>query len=266
KTFDEVATMSRSRLLLIVLAAAAACSRSTNVAQNASPAAAPAARAAASNADARVGLKAGEPDAGEAVWNARLVSAASKAKSGEGFNSATNSDLAFAGKYAVQGNYHGFLIYDVSSTPPALVSSYVCPASQNDVSVYKQQLLFMSAEAPSARLDCGTQGVRDSVSAERVRGIRIFDITDIAHPRYITSVQTCRGSHTHSVLVSPNDKDNIYIYVSGSSGVRPTGEMAECLQGTTDENPNTALFRVEVIKVPLAHPEQSAIVGRARLF
>src|SRR5205085_8508450 len=135
---------------------------------------------------------------------------------------------------------------------PRLVSAVVCPASQNDVSVYKQQLLFMSAEAPTARLDCGTQGVTDTVSAERVRGIRIFDITDIAHPKYIPSVQTCRGSHTHSLLVDPKDPDNVYIYVSGSSGVRPTAEMASCTSGGTANNPNTAMFRIEVIKVPLA--------------
>jgi hypothetical protein len=203
-------------------------------------------------------------DAGEAVSNLRVLG---KVPSPEGFRGITNSDIAFTGKYAVQGNYHGFQIWDVSNaSAPSLVTAYVCPASQNDVSVYKQQLLFLSAEAPSARLDCGTQGVQDTVSAERVRGVRIFDITDIKNPKYLTSVQTCRGSHTHTVVEDPDDRDNIYIYISGSSAVRSPNELAGCVRETPDKDPNSALFRIEVIKVPLAHPEQAAIVNRPRIF
>ncbi|MSR05664.1 MAG: hypothetical protein EXR93_01135 [Gemmatimonadetes bacterium] len=259
--------MTSRSFLVVVLAALAACSHSSSVSQSASPAPAPAQPAPTAAADPRVGLKAGQSTAGEAIWNARLLSSAPKANSGAGFNSATNSDLAFTGKYAVQGNYHGFLIYDLSNpSSPTLVSSFVCPASQNDVSVYKQQLLFMSAEAPSARLDCGIQGVTDSVSAERMRGIRIFDITDIRNPKYITSVQTCRGSHTHTVLVDPKDRDNVYIYVSGSSGVRSPNELSGCTGGTTDSNPATAQFRVEIIRIPLANPAAAAIANGARIF
>ncbi len=267
---------SRSGVLLMMLAGTAACSPSSNTAQAPAPAPAPAAARPAptiavtvptradGQSDSRVGLAPGRQNAAEAPWNAKLTA---HAITPTGFDAANNSDLAFTGKYAVQGNYYGFQIYDVSNpASPVLVSSYVCPASQNDVSVYKQQLLFMSAEAPSARLDCGTQGVQDTVSPDRVRGIRIFDITDIAHPKYITSVQTCRGSHTHSVLVDPKDKDNIYIYVSGSSAVRSPREVAECSAGTPAENANTAQFRVEVIKVPLANPKAAAIAGRARVF
>jgi hypothetical protein len=203
-------------------------------------------------------------DAGEATSYVRVLG---KVPSPEGFRGITNSDIAFTGQYAVQGNYHGFQIWDVSNaSAPTIVTAYVCPASQNDVSVYKQQLLFLSAEAPSARLDCGTQGVQDTVSAERVRGVRIFDITDIRNPRYLTSVQTCRGSHTHTVVEDPRDKDNIYIYVSGSSAVRSPNELPGCVRETPDKDPNSALFRIEVIKVPLAHPEQAAIVNRPRIF
>ena len=259
----------QATFVLMLLAGVAACSRSTSVTQNTpapapAPAAVPAPAPSATAADSRVGLKPGKTDAGQAEWNAKVLATV---PSDAGFALTNNSDLAFTGKYAVQGNYHGFQIYDVSnSSRPTLVSSYICPASQNDVSVYRQQLLFMSAEAPSARLDCGTQGVRDSVSAERVRGIRIFDISDVAHPKYITSVQTCRGSHTHSVLEDPKDKDNVYIYVSGSSSVRSPNELPGCTEGTTAENPGTAQFRVEIIKVPVAHPEQAAIVNTARVF
>ena len=133
------------------------------------------------------------------------------------------------------------------------------------MSVYKN-LLFVSSEATTGRTDCGIQGVTDTVSAMRARGIRIFDITDIVHPRPITIVQTCRGSHTNTLVTPPNDPDNVYIYVSGSAGVRSSNEMPGCSSGSPDQDPNTALFRIEVIKIPLAHPEQAAIVSSPRIF
>jgi hypothetical protein len=133
------------------------------------------------------------------------------------------------------------------------------------VSVYKN-LLFVSGEGQSGRLDCGTEGVHDSVSTARLRGIRVFDITDITAPKYLANVQTCRGSHTHTVVVDPNDKDNVYIYVSGSAGVRSPSELPGCSKLAPDEDPNSALFRIEVIKVPLAHPEQARIVTSPRIF
>jgi hypothetical protein len=126
--------------------------------------------------------------------------------------------------------------------------------------------LFVSAEAPSARHDCGGQGVPDTVSAIRVRGIRIFDITDITSPRYIKDVQTCRGSHTHTVLVPPGDPENIYVYISGSQGVRPEGELTGCADLAPDASPNSAAFRIEVIKVPVAHPEQAERVSQPHIF
>lgn len=213
--------------------------------------------------DPRIGLGAGLFDAEEATWNLRVVSSTAPPESFVGF---TNSDLAFTGKYAIQGNYNGVQVWDISNpAEPTLVTEYVCPASQSDVSVYKN-LLFVSGEGLGGRLDCGTQGVQETVSGDRLRGIRIFDITDIKNPAYVSNVQTCRGSHTHSVLKDPNDDDNVYVYVSGSAGVRPEGELAGCSGGAPGEDPNTALFRIEVIKVPLAHPEQAAIVSSPRIF
>jgi hypothetical protein len=141
----------------------------------------------------------------------------------------------------------------------------VCPGSQSDVSVYKN-LLFVSGEALNGRTDCGTQGVADTVSHERLRGIRIFDATDLANPKSIVEVQTCRGSHTHTVVTQPGDTDNVYIYVSGSAPVRSPNELAGCAVGSEDSTPNTALFRIEVIQVPLAHPEQAHIVSSPRIF
>jgi len=202
-------------------------------------------------------------DAGEAIWNLRKVSFT---PAPPGFLGVTNSDLAFLGKYVFQGNYNGFQVWDISNpAAPQLVKAYLCPASQSDVSVYRN-LLFVSAEAPSARLDCGTQGVPDTVSHERLRGIRIFDISDVTNPKYIGNVQTCRGSHTHSVLVDPKDPDNVYVYISGQAGVRSPNELPGCSRLWPEEDPNSALFRIEVIKVPLAHPEQAAIVSSPRIF
>jgi len=215
------------------------------------------------NPDPRVGLKAGLWDAGQAEWNMHLVS---NMRPPEGFVGKTNSDLAFIGNYAIQGNYYGFVVWDITDpVHPAYKTSFVCPASQSDVSIYKN-LLFESAEAPSARLDCGTEGVKDTVSHDRIRGIRIWDVTDITHPKIITNVQTCRGSHTHTLLIDPKDPDNVYIYISGSSTVRSPTELAGCVNAGPDQDPNGAKFRIEVIKVPLAHPEQAAIVSSPRIF
>jgi hypothetical protein len=184
----------------------------------------------------------------------------------EKFAGITNSDLSFTGHYAIQGNYNGYQVWDITDpSKPTLKTGYVCPASQSDVSVYKN-LLFVSGEGLSARLDCGTEGVKDTVSSERLRGLRIFDISDISNPKNVGNVQTCRGSHTHSVLVDPKDTDNVYVYISGSAGIRSSSELPGCSSEMPRNDPNSALFRIEVIKVPLAHPEQAAIVSSPRIF
>jgi hypothetical protein len=213
--------------------------------------------------DPRVGLKAGWWDAAQAAWNMNMIS--TTAPTGKSLG-ATHSDLAFSGKYTVQGQYNGFDIYDISNPEkPVLANQYNCPASQNDVSVYKN-LLFMSSEATNSRSDCGFGGVPDPVSKDRVRGIRIFDISNIKSPKLITSVQTCRGSHTHTVVTQKGDNDNVYIYVSGTAGVRSTDELPGCEDGSLTDNPNTARFRLEVIKVPLAAPQTAAVVSHPRVF
>jgi LVIVD repeat-containing protein len=217
----------------------------------------------APKADPRVGLKAGLTDAGTAFWNLKMVS---NTPSSEKFHGVTNSDMAFTGPYVMQGNYNGFQVWDITNpASPALKIGYLCPASQSDVSVFRN-LLFVSGEGFGGRTDCGTQGVPDTVSKDRLRGIRIFDITDIANPKYLANVQTCRGSHTHTVVNSPNDTENVYVYVSGSAPVRSPTELPGCSNLTPDKDPNSALFRIEVIKVPLAHPEQAAVVSSPRIF
>jgi len=213
--------------------------------------------------DPRVGLRAGKFDAAEAAWNMRVVS---ETQPSEKFAGITNSDISFSGPYAIQGNYNGYQVWDISNpSRPTLKTAYVCPASQSDVSVYKN-LLFVSGEGTGARIDCGSEPVKDTVSKDRLRGLRIFDISDINNPKNVGNVQTCRGSHTHTVLVDPKDPDNVYVYISGSAGIRSPNELAGCVRLTPDKDPNSALFRIEVIKVPLAHPEQAAIVSSPRIF
>jgi hypothetical protein len=215
------------------------------------------------NPDPRVGLSAGLFDAGQATWNMRLLSTTPPP---EAFLGVTNSDLAFSGPFAIQGNYNGIIVWDISNPrAPELVTAYVCPASQSDVSVY-ENLMFVSGEGLGGRLDCGTEGVQEAVSQDRLRGIRIFDISDIRNPQYIANVQTCRGSHTHSVLKDPDDDENVYVYVSGSAPVRPAEEVPGCSGASPDEDPNSALFRIEVIRVPLANPAAAAIVSSPRIF
>jgi hypothetical protein len=199
----------------------------------------------------------------------------------------TNSDLAFGGKYLFGGNYMGINIYDIADPARTkLVTSIVCPGGQGDVSVYKN-LLFMSVEAANGRLDCGTQGFTEpaglaaapppapaaggfqrppepAASPDRIKGIRIFDISDILHPKQVADVQTCRGSHTHTLLVDPKDKDNVYIYIAGSAPVRPEAELAGCKGGPDD--PNTAVFTIVIIKVPVAHPELAKVVNSPYIF
>src|SRR5687768_10295321 len=196
-----------------------------------------------------------------------------------------NSDLAFQGNHLFLGNFYGVSIYDISNPVRArLLTTVVCPGGQNDVSVYKN-LMFLSVEMPNGRLDCGTQGFPPPPPAvtstagqgnnqpppppaqkDRFRGVRIFDITDITKPKQVAAVQTCRGSHTHTLVGDPNDKNNVYVYVSGTSFVRQPEELAGCSGEKPDKDPNTALFRIEVIKVPLAAPQNAKVVSSPRLF
>jgi hypothetical protein len=286
--------------------------------------------------DPRVGLKGGFMDAGSAASDMKLVANVPKPK---GFApgttpqeavpppaavpgapvrpvraqfGSTNSDLAFHGKYVFVGNYNGFNAYDVSDpSSPKLVSSVLCPGSQDDITVYGN-LLFLSVEATNARTDCGTDpiplpagyvppaprqrpgapapggegapglapagapgaagppaggrgGPPLPASPLRFRGVRIFDISDITKPKQLPGVQTCRGSHTHTLVTDPKDKSNIYLYVSGYSAIRSSDELAGCSGGGVDD-PNTALYTIVVIQVPLAHPETAKVVNSPRIF
>jgi hypothetical protein len=196
----------------------------------------------------------------------------------------SNSDFAFQGNHLFQGNFYGVNIFDISNpAKTSLLTSLVCPGGQGDVSVYKN-LLFMSVEMPNGRLDCGAQGFPPEPPApppapgeerkrrlpaaqkDRFRGVRIFDISDIKNPKQVAAVQTCRGSHTHTLVQDANDKENVYIYVSGTSFVRQPEELAGCSGEQPDKDPNTALFRIDVIKVPVAAPQDAKVVSSPRVF
>ncbi len=203
------------------------------------------------------------PAPAAAAAGAAAVPAAPRAGGGLDF---ANSDLAFKGVNVVMGNFHGFNTYNVEDArKPKLVASIACPGGQGDVSIYGN-LLFMSVEQTRGRIDCGTQGVATPVSVERFRGVRIFDITDLKNPKQVAAVQTCRGSHTHTLVPTKSDPTSIYVYGSGTGNVRSGDELAGCSGLDPKEDPNTALFSIDVIKVPLKNPEKAAIVARPRIF
>ncbi len=245
-----------------------------------------------STTDPRAKLKPGGPGekAAEASWNMELLSNLPKP---EGFYdkdlplgvrapqpapgaprtppnpnalSYTNSDLAFKDNMMIVGNYHGFNTYNIErANKPQLIASVVCPGGQGDVSIYGN-LLFMSVEQTRGRLDCGLQGVVPPVSNERFRGVRIFDITDMKAPKQVAAVQTCRGSHTHTLVPDVKDKSHIFLYASGTGQVRSGEELVGCSGKAPNEDPNSSLFSIDVIEVPLAEPSKARIVNQPRIF
>ena len=259
------------------------------------------------NPDPRVGLAAGFRDAGEAALNMQIVASLPKpagffdperpsgislsrlqeiedAASGNtpetpdededensdprpALLSFSNTDLLFSGNFMVAGNYHGFNTYDISNArAPRHIGSVVCPGGQGDVSLVGN-LLIMSVQEVRGRLDCGLQGVPEPISDERVKGIRIFDVSDFTNPTQVAAVQTCRGSHTHTVVSDPTTvSGSIFVYVSGTSAVRDDEELAGCSSDSPFEDENSALFRIEVIEIPAENPAAARIVNRPFIF
>ncbi|MEL6443333.1 MAG: DUF305 domain-containing protein [Bacteroidota bacterium] len=258
------------------------------------------------SADPRSGLAAGFDDAGEAISNLRHVATLpkppgffdpanpanlppvvpqddddsadddSEGRSGdeqdnEGTEwgerspllSFSNTDMAFSDDVLIVGNYHGFNVYKLAEDgAPELFSSIVCPGGQGDVSIVGD-LLIMSVEQTRGRVDCGRQGIAEDISAERFRGLRIFDISDLARPVQVGQVQTCRGSHTHSIVDA--DDERVVVYNSGTSSVRDTEELDGCF-GESPGDDRTALFRIDVVEIPVADPGRARIVHSPTVF
>ena len=177
----------------------------------------------------------------------------------------SNTDMAFREDLLVAGSYHGFNMYKIDSNGiPNLISSVVCPGGQGDVSIVGD-ILIMSVEENRSRIDCGLEGVSRDASPERFRGIRIFDISNLERPKQVGAVQTCRGSHTHSVVDGPTADGKIIVYNSGTGGVRDDEEMEECV-GNIAGDQRTALFRIDVIEIPISDPSESRIVSSPAVF
>lgn len=206
--------------------------------------------AAGTATDAAAGAAADEEEEPEFVERSGLLSFA-------------NTDMAFSGDVLVAGSYHGFNAYRLGQDGvPQLLASVVCPGGQGDVSIVGN-LLVMSVEERRGRVDCGLQGVTDDVSPERFRGLRIFDISDITRPVQVGQVQTCRGSHTHSIV--SETADNIIVYNSGTSRVRDEEELPGCV-GEVPGDDRTALFRIDVVEIPKADPAAARIVSSPAVF
>ncbi|MEO5825075.1 MAG: hypothetical protein ABIR59_04245, partial [Gemmatimonadales bacterium] len=214
--------------------------------------------------DPRDGLKAGLTNAGVAIQGMRLLGTAPKPAAFDSVRGLTfvNSDMAFRGNLVYQGNFSGFSIWDVSNAAkPKMLSAVSCVTSQGDPTIVGH-LLFVSAEGGGNRNDCAKGGVKDP--ADHMAGVRIYDVSNPKVPRLVKNVQTCKGSHTHTLVPHPTDKGVVYLYVSGSQGAR--AEMAGCVAGTDPADEANSMYRLDVIKVPLAHPEQAEVVTGARIF
>jgi uncharacterized protein (DUF305 family) len=176
-----------------------------------------------------------------------------------------NTDIAFSGDVMITGSYHGYNIYKLADDGlPEHLSSVVCSGGQGDVSIIGD-ILIMSVEQSTGRVDCGSTGVSDDVSPERFMGLRVFDISDLTRPRQVGQVQTCRGSHTHSVVNDGKDDGKIIVYNSGTSGVRDEEELAGCVNELPGDE-RTALFRIDVIEIPIDDPSKARIVGSPAVF
>lgn len=219
-----------------------------------------------SKTDPRSTLKSGRYDAETAALNMRLVSFSKKPAQFDTVRGLTfvNSDMAFGTNFVYQANFAGFTIWDITDpAKPVLASVVQCTTSQGDPSIVGD-LLFLSAEGGGNRNDCGSGGVQDP--KDHMAGVRIFDVSDRTAPKLVKNVQTCKGSHTHTLVPSPSDPNILYIYVSGQQAARPDTELAGCNNGTDPADPTNSLYQLDIIKVELDHPERARVIPGARIF
>ncbi|MBL0940374.1 MAG: hypothetical protein IBJ03_15875 [Gemmatimonadaceae bacterium] len=219
-----------------------------------------------SSKDPRSTLKPGRFDAEIAISNMRHVSFSPKPAAFDTARGLTfiNSDLAFGTHYVYQANFAGFTIWDIKDpAKPVVMAAVRCTTSQGDPTIYGH-LLFLSAEGAGNRKDCGDGGVKDP--KDHMAGIRIFDVSNPREPKLVKNVETCKGSHTHTLVPSPTDKNIIYLYVSGQQGARSEASMPGCKNGNDPKDPTNSLYQLDIVKVYLNAPEKSVVIPGARIF
>jgi hypothetical protein len=162
-----------------------------------------------------------------------------------------NSDLAFWGRFAYNGNYDGFRIIDISDPgDPQLVSWTHCNGDQGDI-VVSQNLVIRSwnTKRTTAR-DC--DGTTVPAGWE---GVHIFDATDKSDPKLVGAVELPCGSHTLTVAGVSSNRLIVYSNNSSSSG---------CVDGTQANDDPVGDF-MDVIAVPLGDPAGAGLIHREPL-
>ena len=140
-----------------------------------------------------------------------------------------NSDLAFWGKTAYQGNYEGFRILDITEPDnPVEINAFdgcvqgSAAGNQGDVIIWEDVLVrSWNSPAPSGGRDCG--GVFTPAGAE---GVHVFDVSDPLNPVALTFVETDCGSHT-ATGVPDLANNRLLVYSSPSSGACPGIDIIE---------------------------------------
>lgn len=170
-------------------------------------------------------------------------------------DASVGTDIAFQGDYAIGGNYLGFTIYNIKNPKkPRIVSQVLCPGSQNDVSV-TGNLVFLSTDSRRSDNSCNSVAQPDG-SKPYWEGVKIFDISDKRAPRYVQSVETDCGSHTHTLVPdNSGSRDRaVYLYVSSYA---PSASLPKC------QPPHD---KISIIKVPLRNPAMASVVAKPVLF
>jgi hypothetical protein len=155
-----------------------------------------------------------------------------------------HTDIAFKGNLAVQGNWDGFNIRDISSADnPQTVSRTFCDGNQGDVLVH-ENVVVRSWNTPAGTPGAFGAGLTcdgDAVDAG-FEGLHVFDISNPQDPALVAQVPTPCGSHTATAVPDP-DNDRLLVYNSPSSGTCPG---------------------FQIVEVPLDAPETSQLLGTAQ--
>ena len=171
----------------------------------------------------------------EATWNLRVVSTTPPPRE---LRRRHQLRPRVPGNYAIQGNYNGYQVWDISNpAQPTLMNGVSLPGvAERRVGLPEPALRL--GRGTGGRLDCGAQGVPDTVSKDRLRGIRIFDITDITQPAERRQrADLPRLAHAHACWSTRTTRHNVYVYISGSAPVRSPSELPGCSDAPPDEDP-----------------------------